>query len=119
MIRYHSKLIFNENERTLLLKDLKSKFGTLVLIKTAFEIREAIQIQIGRTFMKASLLNFQDLKNYQKILQIEKKIKNERKEEFFKNDNNNNNYEQLETEYKEKNVEKKNDENNKMNIDEK
>ena len=114
--RYHSKLIFNANERTLLLKDLKSKFGTLVLIKTAFEIREAIQIQIGRTFIKASLLNFQDLKNYQKILQIEKKIKNERKEEFFKNDNNNNNnYEQLDTEYKEKNVEK----NNKMNIDEK
>jgi len=118
--RYHSKLIFNSNERTLLLKDLKSKFGTLVLIKTPFEIRETLQIQIGRTFIKASLLNFHDLKNYQKILQIEKKIKNERKEEFFKNNNNNNNnYEQMETEYKDKNVEKKNDESNKMNIDDK
>ena len=117
--RYHSKLIFNVNERTLLIKDLKSKFGTLALIKTPFEIREAIQIQVGRTFIKASILNFQDLKNYQKILEIEKKIKSERKEEFFKKDNSSNNYEQLETEYKEKNIEKKNDDNNKMNIDEK
>mgnify|MGYP002624905667 CR=1 FL=1 len=115
--RHHSKLIFNINQKTLLIKDLKSKFGTLVLIKTPFEIREAIQIQIGRTFIKTSLLSFQDLKNYQKILEIEKKLKNIRKEEFFKNENNNN-YEQLETEYKEKNVEKKNEENNKMNIDE-
>jgi len=88
-------------------------------IKTPFEIRETLQIQIGRTFIKASLLNFHDLKNYQKILEIEKKIKNERKEEFYKNVNNNNNYEQLETEYKDKNVEKKSDESNKMNIDEK
>ena len=64
--RFHSKLKFNLKEKTLLIKDLISKFGTLILVKSPFEIKEPIQLQIGRTYIKASIINFEDIKIFQK-----------------------------------------------------
>ena len=44
-------------KKSLLITDLKSKFGTLILIKNPFEIKEkeSLNIQIGRTFIKAGV----------------------------------------------------------------
>ena len=64
--RYHAKIKYNMNDNTLLIKDLKSKFGTLILIRTSFEIKDSIQIQIGRTYINASPLNFEQFKNMNK-----------------------------------------------------
>ena len=117
--RYHCKLKYNINNKTLLIKDLKSKFGTLVLVKTHFEIKEPIQIQIGRTYIRGSLISFEDLLKFQKKRQIEKnktnlqKIQETFEDKLIKKDNK---YEPLETEYKEIESEKK--ENNNMDIDE-
>ena len=118
--RYHSKFIFNVKDKTLLIKDLKSKFGTLVLIKTPFEIKEAIQLQIGRTYIKTSLISFEELLHIQQIKQIEKQkthfenIQTIQNEQIIKNKNK---YEPVETEYIEKVNEKIIDNNNNMDID--
>ena len=59
--RSHAKLKYNINEGTLLLRDLKSKFGTLILIKKPLKIKEKkIQIQIGRTYIEAWLMGMAD-----------------------------------------------------------
>ena len=119
--RYHSKIKYNINDNSILIKDLKSKFGTLVLIRNSFEIKEPIQIQVGRTYIKASTLNLEQQKK-----QIENEQKNTKninleqksgeKEENHSNNNNiNNKYEPIETEYKENESEKKIDENNNYN----
>ena len=119
--RYHSKIKYNINDNSILIKDLKSKFGTLVLIRNSFEIKEPIQIQVGRTYIKASTLNLEQQKK-----QIENEQKNTKnlnleqksgeKEEIHNNINNiNNKYEPIETEYKENESEKKIDENNNNN----
>ena len=48
--RSHAKLKYNLNDGTLLLRDLKSKFGTLILIKKPLKIKEKkMHLQIGRT----------------------------------------------------------------------
>ena len=118
--RCHCKLKYNINNKSLLIKDLKSKFGTLVLVKTHFEIKEPIQLQIGRTYIKGSLISFEDLINFQKRKQIEKnktelqKIKESFEDKVIKKDNK---YEPLETEYIEKESDKK-EENNNMDIEE-
>ena len=119
--RYHSKVKYNTDNNSLLIRDLKSKFGTLILIKTPFEIRETTQLQIGRTYIKASTLSFEELKNFQRKKQIEKEQKNLKenktlvKEQLNKKEYN---YEPLETEYKEEQNEKKAEENNNMDIEE-
>ena len=113
--RFHSKLKFNLKEKTLLIKDLISKFGTLILVKSPFEIKEPIQLQIGRTYIKASIINFEDIK----IFQMKKKNKKNLEpietiqKEKIKNENK---YEALETEYK--NFESQDKENNNMDIEE-
>ena len=69
--RSHASLKYNSQTGKLLLKDLKSKFGTLVLLKRPIEIREAkIHLQIGRTYIEASLMTmkeFEELKNEKKL----------------------------------------------------
>ena len=109
--RYHCKLRYNKNNNSLLIKDLKSKFGTLVLIKTAFEIKEPNKFQIGRTYIKTSLISFEDLINFQRRLKIERtkktleKMQENQKIQPTKNDSK---YLPLETEYKEKDSEDNN-----------
>ena len=61
----------------LFIRNLKSKFGTLILLKNPFFIKEKkIDFQIGRTFIEAYLMNIKDfeiMKNIEKI-QKEKEL---------------------------------------------
>ena len=118
--RYHAKLQFNIDDKTLLIRDLKSKFGTLLLIKTPFEIKESIQLQIGRTYIKASLVTYEDLILFQHKRQIEKQKRILEDIQTIQNDQINKKektYEQLETEYKDMKQDKVEDNNNNMDID--
>ena len=73
--RNHAKLKYNESDGTLLLRDLKSKFGTLILVKKPLKIKEKkIHLQIGRTYIEASLMNMSDFEK----LRREKKQKHVR-----------------------------------------
>ena len=59
--RNHAKLKYDKDNGTILLRDLKSKFGTLVLIKKPLEIKEKkIHIQIGRTYIEGWLMSMED-----------------------------------------------------------
>ena len=59
--RNHAKLKYDKDKGTILLRDLKSKFGTLVLIKKPLEIKEKkIHIQIGRTYIEGWLMGLDD-----------------------------------------------------------
>ena len=73
--RNHSCLKYDYESGKLMLKDSGSKFGTLVLIKKPLEIKKnKICLQIGRTYVEASLIDIQEyerLKNEKK-----RKIKN-------------------------------------------
>lgn len=68
--RTHALLKYNSSTGQLLLKDLKSKFGTLILIKEPVLIKEKkIHLQIGRTYIEASLMpmgEFEKLKKERK-----------------------------------------------------
>lgn len=75
--RSHASLKYDALTGKLLLKDLKSKFGTLVLLKRPIEIKEAkIHLQIGRTYIEAFLMGmkeFEKIKKEKKNKQIETK----------------------------------------------
>ena len=73
--RNHACLKYDYESGKLLIKDLKSKFGTLILIKKPLEIKEKkICLQIGRTYIEASLIDF---KEYERLKNEKKgKIKN-------------------------------------------
>ena len=59
--RKHAVLKYNIDEGTLLLRDLKSKFGTLILIKKPLLIKEKkIHLQIGRTYIEGWLMGMAD-----------------------------------------------------------
>jgi hypothetical protein len=90
--RNHAKLKYNEQEGTLLLSDLKSKFGTLILIKKPLKIKEKkIQLQIGRTYIEGCLItmeHFQKIKNEKKQKQKQKtenQLNNQNTEEINNN----------------------------------
>ena len=62
--RVHAILHFNMIRKLLLLRDLKSKFGTLVLIKKPIKIlKKYIRLQIGRTFIETKLVDEEDVKD--------------------------------------------------------
>ena len=70
--RSHAKLKYNPTEGTLLLRDLKCKFGTLILIKKPLKIKERkIHLQIGRTYIEAWLMGMAEFEK----LRREKKQK--------------------------------------------
>ena len=83
MSKLHSVLNFNFETKSLLIKDCDSKFGTLVLIKNPFELKEkeSLVIQSGRTLIKAKV-NEKEKKKIFKTQKIEIKKEN-------KNENNN------------------------------
>jgi hypothetical protein len=75
--RSHATITFENGK--IRIRDLKSKFGTLVLIKNDLQILESkIQLQIGRTYLEACSRNFKEyeknLKNKEKNKPIGKKI---------------------------------------------
>ena len=62
--RSHAKLKYNIEDGTLLLRDLKSKFGTLILIKRPLLIKEKkIHLQIGRTYIEGWLMGMDEFEN--------------------------------------------------------
>ena len=70
--RSHAKLKYNIEDGTLLLRDLKSKFGTLILIKRPLLIKEKkIHLQIGRTYIEGWLMGMDEFEH----LKREKKQK--------------------------------------------
>jgi len=61
--RVHASIILSNGQ--VFLKDLKSKFGTLALLKDDIEVFEKkICLQIGRTYAEAALMSYSD---YQKL----------------------------------------------------
>jgi len=61
--RVHASIILSNGQ--IFLKDLKSKFGTLALLKDDIEVFEKkICLQIGRTYAEAALMTYSD---YQKL----------------------------------------------------
>lgn len=78
--RLHSILNFNFEQKTLLIRDCSSKFGTLVLIKDNFELKErdSLVMQIGRSVINAKVIKSH---NRKKILGSKKLSQNEENEE--------------------------------------
>ena len=75
--RSHAKLRYDMENGTILLRDLKSKFGTLILIKKPLQIKEKkIHIQIGRTYIEGWLMGMEEFNKLRK----EKKNKMQNKE---------------------------------------
>ena len=65
--RKHAILKYNSEDGTLLLKDLKSKFGTLILIKKPLMIKEKkIHLQIGRTYIEGWLMGMAEFDKLRK-----------------------------------------------------
>ena len=65
--RSHACLKYDIQSGRLLLRDLKSKFGTLVLLKKPLTIKEKkIHLQIGRTYIEASLMSMKDFEKLKK-----------------------------------------------------
>ena len=91
--RNHAKIKYNLDDGTLLLRDLKSKFGTLILIKNPLKIKEKkIHLQIGRTYIEAWLMSMADFER----LKREKKQKRQQSQSHHhhqqsQNQNNENN----------------------------
>ncbi len=62
--RVHAILHFDMIRKLLLLRDLKSKFGTLILVKKPIKIlKKFIRLQIGRTFIETKLVDEDDVKD--------------------------------------------------------
>ena len=95
--RNHAQLKYNAEDGTILIRDLKSKFGTLILIKKPLLIKErTIHIQIGRTYIEGRLMSVEE---FHKIrLEKKNKLKDkehhhtpQNQEQNIVNNNNNNN----------------------------
>jgi len=75
--RVHASIILNNGQ--ILLKDLKSKFGTLALLKEDIEVKEKkICLQIGRTYAEAGLMTYSE---YQKLKQKVEKVNEDKNKE--------------------------------------
>jgi pSer/pThr/pTyr-binding forkhead associated (FHA) protein len=81
--RFHCRLNFNFSNKSLVLTDLKSKFGTLVLIQDSFELKEKdnLIMQSGRTLIKAEVKEKKKIFACKKVNEgqkskIEKVVKN-------------------------------------------
>ncbi len=68
--RTHAVLIFNQATGKICIRDLKSKFGTLTLIKGNLQVKDKkIHLQIGRTYVEALSISNKDyerIKNKQR-----------------------------------------------------
>ena len=101
--RLHAKLNFNFDQKSLEIIDLKSKFGTLVLIKDKIELKsgECLIAQVGRTLFGTNIIKkeeekIKDIKLEEKSLKIKSKDNEEGKtSEEMNNEINNNNLENL------------------------
>ena len=86
--RSHAKLKYDPKEGTLLLRDLKSKFGTLILIKKPLKIKtDKIHLQIGRTYIEAWLMGMSEFEKLRKEKK-QKHMKNNQQNQAHQNPNN-------------------------------
>lgn len=98
--RNHALLKYNINDGSLLIRDLKSKFGTLILIKKPLKIKEKeIHLQVGRTYIEANIVNSNKPILF-KVHHMETKVE-------VDDINNKNNKMEIEEEYEEQNMQKK------------
>ena len=94
--RNHAKLKYDKEKGTILIRDLKSKFGTLVLIKKPLKIKEKkIHIQIGRTYIEAWLIGLEDFNKLKeekraRLLNKQKHQPQQNQEQNIMNNNMNN-----------------------------
>lgn len=64
MSRNHAILKYNSTTGKITIQDRNSKFGTLVLVKSPIKIlNKKIYLQVGRTYIEASLINREDFEN--------------------------------------------------------
>ena len=79
--RVHALLKYDNVTGRLLIRNLKSKFGTLVLLKKPLIIKDKkIDLQVGRTFIEAGLIS----KNEFERLKKERKNKTQLEKEYLK-----------------------------------
>jgi len=73
--RTHSCLVLNNKK--VLLKDLKSKFGTLILVQGELEItnERKLSLQIGRSYFEACFPNNKEIKTKEKNLAAQNAVK--------------------------------------------
>jgi pSer/pThr/pTyr-binding forkhead associated (FHA) protein len=65
--RTHASIIFNSIDGRICIRDLKSKFGTLVLLKNNLLVREKkMHLQIGRTYLEAHTIASKECDNFRK-----------------------------------------------------
>lgn len=63
--RTHASITFNPTNGKICIRDLKSKFGTLVLLKNRIQVREKkIHLQIGRTYLEIGTTQGKEKKRY-------------------------------------------------------
>ena len=103
--RIHARLNFNFQEKSLLINDMRSKFGTLVLIRGNFELNkgENLMIQTGRTLFNTEVIKkeikssnknkeINEIKNSEDKNNINEEVKTEQNgNDIEMNDNNNEN----------------------------
>ena len=59
--REHAELVYNKNNRKILLRNKSKKFGSLVLIKKLIKINNSkIQLQIGNVFLETKIIKYGD-----------------------------------------------------------
>jgi hypothetical protein len=77
--RLHSILNFNFEQKSLLIRDCSSKFGTLVLIKDNFELKErdSLVMQIGRSVINAKVIKSHNRKKILGSKKLSQNVENE------------------------------------------
>ena len=67
MSRHHAKLNFDKNSGKICIQNLNNTYGTLVLVKKPIKLLDKkICLQIGRTYVEASLINREEFDKIQK-----------------------------------------------------
>jgi len=85
MSRHHAILRFNEVDGTIIIQNWESKYGTLILVRKPIKILDKkIYLQVGKTYIEASLM---DKKEFEKIQSEKKNDKSEKSEKSDENPN--------------------------------
>ena len=87
--RNHATLTAKLETGQLLLRDGKSKFGTLVLLKKPIEVKEKkIQLQVGRTLIMAGIITYKEFEDAKKSKEHHNQQQNAKKQETNEGMNN-------------------------------
>ena len=59
--KQHAIIRYNKENGKILLKNISKKFGTSILLKNSLKLNEnRIQLQIGKIFLEAQIMKFED-----------------------------------------------------------